>query len=128
MNIDHQVANANVAGKIGITKRKNTIKTNGDVVQFQDGKLVDNFEHINVDEIMIDGTSSEDIGELVLKDREMLSDNGIVIVCATLDKKTKKSISRSSYTYKRICLCKRQCRSYQRDRKNIIRKNNWKYK
>lgn len=89
----HQVANANVAGKIGIPKEKILLKQNGDVVQFQDGKLVDNFEHINVDEIMIDGTSSEDIGELVLKDREMLSDNGIVIVCATLDKKTKKVLA-----------------------------------
>ena len=42
---------------------------------------------------MIDGTRSEDIGELVLKDREMLSDNGIVVVCATLDKKTKEVLA-----------------------------------
>ena len=69
------------------------LKQNGDVVTFENGVLVDNFEHIDVDDIMIDGTSSEDIGELVLKDREMLSDNGIVIVCATLDKKTKKVLA-----------------------------------
>ena len=52
-------------------------------------KLVNDGKKIEVDDVMIDGTSTEDIGELVLKDREMLSDNGIVIVCTTLDKKSK---------------------------------------
>ena len=42
------------------------------------------------DELLIDGNSTQDIGELVLKDRELLSDNGIVIICATLNRKTKK--------------------------------------
>lgn len=89
----HQVANADVAYKIGIPKENILLKLNGDVVTFENGVLVDNKEHIEVGDIMIDGTSSEDIGELVLKDREMLSDNGIVIVCATLDKKTKQILA-----------------------------------
>ncbi|MDD5980065.1 MAG: ribonuclease J, partial [bacterium] len=46
-------------------------------------------EHIEVDDILIDGKSQGDIGELVLKDREMLGQNGIVIVSATLDRQTK---------------------------------------
>lgn len=89
----HQVANADVAYKIGIPKENILLKLNGDVVTFENGVLIDNKEHVEVDDIMIDGTSSEDIGELVLKDREMLSDNGIVIVCATLDKKTKQILA-----------------------------------
>lgn len=89
----HQVANADIASKIGIPKENILLKLNGDVVTFEDGNLVDNNEHIEVNDIMIDGTSSEDIGELVLKDREMLSDNGIVVVCATLDKKTKELLA-----------------------------------
>ena len=32
-------------------------------------------EHVNVDEILIDGKSQGDIGDLVLKDREMLGEN-----------------------------------------------------
>ena len=89
----HQVANADVASKIGMPKENILLKLNGDVITFENGNLVDNFEHIDVDDIMIDGTSSEDIGELVLKDREMLSDNGIVVVCATLDKKSKEVLA-----------------------------------
>lgn len=88
-----QVANADVASKIGIPKENILLKLNGDVVTFENGKLVDNFEHIDVDEIKIDGNFTEDIGDLVLKDREMLSDNGIVVVCATLDKKTKEILA-----------------------------------
>ncbi len=89
----HQVANADVASKLGMPKENILLKLNGDVATFIDGELVTNFEHIEVGDIMIDGTSSEDIGELVLKDREMLSDNGIVVVCATLDKKTKEVLA-----------------------------------
>jgi len=89
----HQVMNADVASLIGMPKENILLKLNGDVITFENGNLVDNFEHIEVGDVMIDGTSSEDIGELVLKDREMLSDNGIVIVCATLDKKTKEVLA-----------------------------------
>lgn len=89
----HQVANADIAYKIGIPKENILLKLNGDVITFENGKLVDKPEHVEVDDIMIDGNSSEDIGELVLKDREMLSDNGIVVVCATLNKKTKEVLA-----------------------------------
>lgn len=89
----YQVANADIACKLGIKKENILLKLNGDVVCFENGELKNNFEHIKVDEIMIDGTSTEDIGELVLKDREMLSDNGIVVVCATLNKKTKEVLA-----------------------------------
>ena len=89
----HQVMNADVATEIGMSKDNILLKLNGDVVTFVDGNLVNNFEHVEVGDIMIDGTSIDDIGTLVLKDREMLSDNGIVIVCATLDKKTKEILA-----------------------------------
>ena len=89
----HQVANADIAYKLGIPKENIILKLNGDVATFNNGVLVNKNEHVEVSEIMIDGTSSEDIGELVLKDREMLSDNGIVIVCATLDKRTKQVLA-----------------------------------
>ena len=88
-----QVANANIASLIGIPKENILLKQNGDVVEFDNGVLKESNEHIEVNDIMIDGTASEDIGELVLKDREMLSDNGIVIVCATLDKKSKEILA-----------------------------------
>ena len=85
-----QVANGELAEKLGISKNNIILKENGDVATFEDGLLVDNFEHIKTGVISIDGESSDDIGELVLKDREMLSNNGIIIISATLDKRSKK--------------------------------------
>ncbi len=89
----HQVMNGELAEALGVPKENILLKQNGDVVEFIDGKLQETFEHIPTDEILIDGKSQGDIGELVLKDREMLGENGIVIVSCTLDKNTKQILS-----------------------------------
>ena len=89
----NQYANAEVAENLGIPKDNIILKQNGDVVTFIKGNLVNTNEHIPVDELLIDGKSNDDIGDLVLKDREMLGENGIVIVSCTLDKESKKILS-----------------------------------
>ena len=83
------VNNANLASSLGMDAANIILKQNGDVVEFVDGKLQDKFESMTVEDVLIDGKSSDDVGELVLKDREMLSDNGIMLISATLDKQTK---------------------------------------
>ena len=85
----YMVNNANLANDLGIKPENIFLKQNGDVVEIIDGKATDKFEHIKVKDTLIDGKSSDDVGELVIKDREMLSDNGIVLVSATLSKKDK---------------------------------------
>jgi len=89
----HMIANAKCASHVGIDKENIILKQNGDVVSFVNGKLKEDFNKVKTDDILIDGNSSQDIGELVLKDRELLSDNGIVIICSTLDKKTKEILA-----------------------------------
>ena len=63
------------------------------VKRFLNGKLVENDETIKVDEILIDGKTVGDISELVVKDRELLSENGIVLVSTTIDRTSKKILS-----------------------------------
>ena len=89
----HQVANADSALKVGMEKDNIILKLNGEVANFVDGKLIESYEKIKVDEILVDGKTIGDVGELVLKDREMLSENGIVIVSATIDRQSKKIIA-----------------------------------
>lgn len=84
------VNNANLASNLGMKSENILLKQNGDVVEFVDGILQDKFETIKVDDVLIDGKSSDDVGELVIKDREMLGENGIMLISATLDKQTKK--------------------------------------
>ncbi|HIS11568.1 MAG TPA: ribonuclease J [Candidatus Onthocola stercoravium] len=85
----YMVNNANLASALHISDSNILLKQNGDVVTFVDGKLVDNFAKVKIDDVLIDGTSNDDIGDLVIKDREMLSENGIVLISATVDKHDK---------------------------------------
>ena len=85
----HMIENANIAFSVGIPKENIILKLNGEVAIIENGILSEEKEIVEMNELLIDGNSTQDIGELVLKDRELLSDNGIVIICTTLDKKTK---------------------------------------
>ena len=89
-----QVANAALAEKVGIKSENIILKENGYVASFVGGKLVNTeFLKMPTGDISIDGNTSDDIGEVVLRDREMLSENGIIIIAATLNKKTKELLA-----------------------------------
>ena len=89
----HQVENANNAKMVGYNDENIILKLNGMITEFVNGKLVPSDEKIKIDEILIDGKTVGDISEVVIKDRELLSDNGIVVVSATLDKTSKKILA-----------------------------------
>ena len=92
----HQVENALIAKELNIPDENIILNLNGEVATFIDGKLVSNDEKVSVDDILIDGKTVGDIGDLVLKDREILSDSGIVIVNANIDKKTRNIINKAN--------------------------------
>ena len=86
----YMVNNANIATELKIPNDNIILKQNGDVIEIINGELnKECFDHIKVNDILIDGNSAEDVGELVIKDREMLSENGIVLISATISKKEK---------------------------------------
>ena len=86
----YQVQNALLAEKVGVKKENIIISFNGEIVSFENGKLLKTNEVIKVDDVLIDGKSTQDIGDLVIKDREMLGENGLLLISVTLDKKNKK--------------------------------------
>ena len=85
----YMVNNANIANSLGIKSENIILKTNGEVVKIENKVLKECFDKVEINDILIDGNSNDDIGELVIKDREMLSENGIVLISATLSKDTK---------------------------------------
>ena len=85
----YMVGNADLASSLGMPSENIILKQNGEVVEFDNGNLIESKEKIKVNDCLIDGKSSDDIGELVIKDREMLSENGIVLISATISKKDK---------------------------------------
>lgn len=90
----HQVENANLARKLNIPEENILLNLNGEVASFVNGELVSTDGKIKVEDILIDGKTVGDIGDLVLKDREMLSDSGIVIVNANIDKEKRTIINK----------------------------------
>lgn len=94
----HQYQNAEIALEAGVNKENIILRQNGEVATFIKGKLDSNIDKVFVDDILIDGNRGNDVGELVLKDREMLAENGIVIVSSTLDRKTKKVLREADVT------------------------------
>jgi len=85
----YMVNNANLASSLGIKPENIILKTNGEVVRIENKILKECYDKIDINDILIDGNSNDDIGELVIKDREMLSENGIVLISATLSKDSK---------------------------------------
>lgn len=108
------VNNANIAYALGMKKENIFLKQNGDVVELNDGVFKDKGEHIQIKESLIDGKSSDDIGDLVIKDREMLSDNGIVLITATVSKSTHEIVAGPEITTKGFI--------YVKDSKEIIKR------
>ena len=82
----YMVNNANLAKKLGMKEDTILLKQNGEVINIDGGNLINKEEKIKVDDVLIDGTSNEDVGDLVIKDRQMLSENGIVLISATISK------------------------------------------
>ena len=89
----YMVNHANLASTLGISSENIILKQNGETVSFENKKLIQKFEKIKTGEALIDGNSNDDIGNLVIKDREMLAENGIVLISATISRKTKEIIS-----------------------------------
>ena len=95
-----QVLNGNLAKKMGYKDDRILLKLNGETVKYENGKLVDSSETIKIDSILIDGKTQGDIGDLVLKDREMLSDSGIVIVNCNISRETRQIINKPNIVTK----------------------------
>ena len=96
----HQVENALLAKQLNVNEENILLKLNGEVTTFIDGNLVETDEKVVIEDILIDGKTVGDIGDLVLKDREMLSDSGIVIVNANIDKESRKIINKPNVVTK----------------------------
>ena len=62
---------------------------NGQVIKFQKGRKPQVLkEKVNTDYVMVDGLGVGDVSEIVLRDRRMMSEDGMIVVIATIDTKT----------------------------------------
>lgn len=88
---------AELAEEVGIPRDHIFITAKGDVVTYENGKFRLG-SHIEVGNTMIDGIGVGDIGNIVLRDRRVLSEDGIFVVVATIDRKKKRIVTRPQIT------------------------------
>ncbi len=83
----HLKANAAIAEALGVEKNNIFIMQSGEVLELdEDGaKVVDK---VQTGAILVDGLGVGDVGNIVLRDRQHLAEDGIMIVVLTLEKGT----------------------------------------
>jgi ribonuclease J len=80
-----------LAESVGVEKGNTFIIKNGDVVDVENGIAVQTRSIPNGD-TYVDGVSVGDVGEIVLRDRRQLSEDGMVVIVITLSKADRKII------------------------------------
>ena len=80
----HLIAHAGLAHEMGMREEKIVIPENGRVVEMSKRSLVPT-GHVQAGAVMVDGTGSGEVSDVVLRDRKRLSEDGIIIVTAGVD-------------------------------------------
>lgn len=81
----HLMAQRNLAISMGVPKENVILMRSGDVIEIGDeGYRV--ADHVQAGGILVDGLGIGDVGNIVLRDRQNLAQNGIIIVVLTLEK------------------------------------------
>ena len=83
----HLVCHGDLACQMGVEKENVLLLSSGDVLELSEdsAKVVD---RVPAQGILVDGLGVGDVGNIVLRDRQYLSENGLIIVVLTLEKYT----------------------------------------
>ena len=88
----HLMDNAHLATEMGMTPDKILLLDNGQVAKFENGILKSCTAEFKSEDILIDGDENLDVTGFVLKDREALSTDGVIVIGIVCDFETKKII------------------------------------
>ena len=83
----HLVAQAKIAEELGYDKEDIKILSSGDVLELDEEKA-EVIGRVQVGNIMVDGNGVGDVGNIVIRDRQRMADDGVIIVVMTLDSVT----------------------------------------
>ena len=88
----HLMAQRGVAIDVGVPKENVMILSNGQVLELDRNSAAVNGEVAN-GAVFVDGLGVGDVGNVVLRDRQRLAEDGIVIVCMTLEGGTNRVVA-----------------------------------
>jgi ribonuclease J len=79
---------AKIAYEIGFRKDKVLVPDNGSVIKFGNNSAEILKEKVPANYVFVDGLGVGDVGEIVLRDRQMLAEDGMFVIVAIIDRKT----------------------------------------
>ncbi len=83
------IAHSKIAQAVGMQKSQIFIADKGDIVEYKSGKMRMS-GRVQAGNVLIDGIGVGDVGNIVLRDRKLLSQDGIFIIVVTLNRAQKK--------------------------------------
>ena len=86
-------AHAEIAQELEIPKENIVVASNGSVVEVNENKIELSSSHVSTGFTMISNNNRTELNEVVIKDRQMMAENGIMIVISVVDTKTFKVIN-----------------------------------
>ena len=89
----HLYMNATLAMDMGNPSSNILVLDNGQIAEFEDGEVKSTAQHLPLSDTMIDGKENWDVTGVVLKDREVLSTDGVMIVAVGINARTKEIIN-----------------------------------
>lgn len=87
-------AQANIAKEYGFKEEHIVLLDNGEAIEFNDGHLNRQRDLIENGTVMVDGNFESDINAIVLKERELLSQDGFLIISANIDARNHKMLNK----------------------------------
>lgn len=80
----HLALHAKLAKRLGVVSESISIVEDGDVLELDDGRLTRG-DSVPSGIVMVDGIGVGDVGPIVLRDRRVLSEDGVLICVVTID-------------------------------------------
>ena len=89
----HLKAHQDIALELGIPADNIFLLENGDELELNQNKARHVKEATVAGEVLVDGLGVGDVGSIVLRDRKLLSESGLIIVVASVDRATREVVS-----------------------------------
>jgi ribonuclease J len=117
-------AHAELAEQVGIPRDKIFVADNGQIVEFhkQGGEIIGKptKEKVVTDYVMVDGLGVGDVSNIVLRDRRVMAEDGMIVIIATIDAKTGDTIGNPDIISRGFV--------YMKENKELIQKTRMKVK
>ncbi|MCR5053454.1 MAG: ribonuclease J [Lachnospiraceae bacterium] len=82
----HLKAQESIVKSLGYDSKHIFILSSGEILEFDENEKAKKNGHVKTGAVMVDGLGVGDVGNIVLRDRQHLAEDGIIIVVMTLDK------------------------------------------